>query len=230
MIMQNVKSTILDGLLRQVAPHYCCSCGEIGSLLCESCKYDIIEEHVDACLFCGRPVSAAASCAHCRSGIERSWCVGERSGSLETLINRYKFEYAEAAYTPLGDLILSILPDLPPETVVVPVPTVRAHIRERGYDHALRLARYVANSRHLPLEQPLQRVTTTVQRGADRKQRLMQAETAFRVAIPLRDNIPYLLLDDVVTTGATLQFAAKTLKSAGATTIWAAAVARQPLN
>ena len=110
------------------------------------------------------------------------------------------------------------------------MPTVRAHIRERGYDHALRLARYVANSRHLPLEQPLQRVTTTVQRGADRKQRLMQAETAFRVAIPLRDNIPYLLLDDVVTTGATLQFAAKTLKSAGATTIWAAAVARQPLN
>lgn len=228
--MQNVKSTILDGLLEHVAPYYCCSCGEIGSLLCDSCKYDIVSEHINACLFCGYPTSAAAVCRRCRSDATRTWYVGERSGGLEVLIDRYKFEYAEAAYRPLGDLLLACLPELPPETIVVPVPTVRAHIRQRGYDHALLLSRYIAKERGLTLAQPLDRLTTTLQRGADRKQRLSQAKTAFHVSVKLQTDIPYLLVDDVVTTGATLRYAAKALKEAGASVVWAAAVARQPLN
>lgn len=228
--MQNVKSTILDKLLAHVAPHYCCSCGEIGGLLCDSCKYDIISEHINACLFCGRLTSVAASCKYCRSSVERTWCAGERGGGLEALINRYKFEYAEAAYGPLGELLLACLPELPDETVIVPVPTVRAHIRQRGYDHTLLLARYVARARGLALAQPLERLTATVQRGADRKTRRLQAEAAFRTRAELQPSIPYLLIDDVATTGATLRYAAKALKGAGATVVWAAAVARQPLN
>jgi len=230
MFMQNVKSTIVDGLLGHVAPHYCCSCGEIGSLLCDSCKYDIVSEHINACLFCGHPTSVTAACRRCRSGVERTWYAGERSGGLEALIDRYKFEYAEAAYRPLGDLLLACLPELPSQTIVVPVPTIRAHIRQRGYDHALVLTRYIARERGLTLAQPLERLTTTAQRGADRKTRRLQAEAAFRVKNELQPDIPYLLIDDVATTGATLRYAAKALKGAGASVVWAAAVARQPLN
>ncbi len=225
----NVKSTIVHKLLDVVVPHYCCSCGEIGSLLCESCKYDITSEHFSGCLLCGH-ATVASRCRACRSDIEQTWCVGERSGVLETLVDRYKFEYAEAAYMPLGDMLLSTLPDLPPETVIVPIPTVRSHIRQRGYDHTLLLARATATRCGVAHSQCLQRKTTSVQRGANRKTRIAQAKEAFTAKGALKPDVPYLLIDDVVTTGSTLRYAAKALKDAGAGTVWAAAIARQPLD
>jgi len=229
MQLLNVKSTILHKLLDQFAPHYCFSCGEIGSLLCDSCKHDIVNERFEGCLLCGR-LSLSGTCRHCLSAIDRSWCGGERSGGLEKLINRYKFEYAEAAYIPLGDILLAALPDLPSETVIVPIPTVRSHVRQRGYDHALLLARFVAEKRGLHVSTLLRRRTATVQRGADKRTRIAQAKEAFEATSLLDDDVPYLLIDDVVTTGSTLRYAAEALKSAGATTVWAVAAARQPLD
>ena len=76
----------------------------------------------------------------------------------------------------------------------------------------------------------LQRCTSTVQRGASRSERINQARLAFRGAENTNGDVPYLLVDDIVTTGATLYFAAKTLKSAGANTVWVATIARQPLD
>lgn len=227
--MPNVKSTMVTALFDALAPHYCCSCGEIGALLCESCKYDIVSEPFEGCLLCGR-LSLLGKCGHCRSAIEMSWCGGERTGGLEELINRFKFGYAEDAHIPLGDVLLAALPQLPESTVVVPIPTVRAHIRQRGYDHTLLLAKYVARKRDLKLGRVLKRRTSTMQRGASRKLRTKQAKEAYEVVGNLRSGVPYLLVDDVVTTGSTLRYAAKALKDAGATTIWAAASTRQPLD
>lgn len=227
---QNVKSTMMNSLLSRLAPHYCCSCGEIGGLLCESCKYDIIQEPGDTCLLCGSPVATNRGCGQCRSVVERTWYVGMRSGGLERLIDTYKFDNAKSAYAPLGDLLLATIPDLPPHTLVVPVPTIRSHIRQRGYDHTLLVAQYVAKRRGLVVKRLLCRQTGSVQRGADRKQRLLQAKIAFGVRHDLDINTPCLLIDDVVTTGATMTYAALALRSAGATTVWAAAVARQPID
>lgn len=221
---------MVEKLLDLVLPHYCCSCGEIGSILCESCKYDIANEHFSGCLLCGRISPLTVRCEQCHSVLERTWCGGERAGGLENLINLYKFEYALSAHVPLGDILLAALPELPSETVIVPIPTVRTHTRQRGYDHTLLLARYIASRRGLKCDQPLVRMTSSVQRGASRKTRIAQARAAFGVEGELQPDIPYLLIDDVVTTGATLRYAAKAMKDAGATTIWAAAVARQPLD
>jgi predicted amidophosphoribosyltransferase len=146
------------------------------------------------------------------------------------LVNRYKFDNARSAYVPLGDLLLATLPDLPANTVIVPIPTIRTHIRQRGYDHTLLLAQYVAKKRGLAVSRPLRRQTATVQRGADRKQRLAQAKAAFVVDTGLSSDVPYLLIDDVVTTSATMLYGAKALRQAGATTIWAAAIVRQPFD
>lgn len=221
---------MIDRLLGHLAPHYCCSCGEIGSLLCESCKYDIIEEDGFGCLLCGHLAGETGVCGGCSRILERAWYAGERTGGLEELVNRYKFGYARAAFRPLGDLLLACLPNLPQGTVVVPVPTVRPHIRQRGYDHTLLLAQYVAKRRGLVLGRPVGRLAATVQRGADRKQRIAQAKAAFKVETKLQKGIPYLLIDDVVTTGATISYAAKAMRAADATEVWAAAVARQPLD
>lgn len=228
--MQNVKNTMLDQLLSSIAPHLCRSCGSIGSLLCDSCKYDITYESSLNCVVCQTSDARHGVCESCREFYNKAWCVGERSGVLQRLIGDFKFNNVQAGHKALGDLLLTRLDELPPSTVIVPIPTISAHIRQRGYDHTLLLAQYIAKSRNLRVKRILQRETTTVQRGADRAKRHLQAAKAFRVAGEIKDDIAYLILDDVVTTGATLTSASRVLKDAGAKTIWAAAIAHQPLD
>lgn len=221
---------MIDELLSPFAPHLCCSCGKIGTLLCESCKYYIIHEQFSGCCNCDRSASINGLCGHCRPPYQRAWVTGWREGPLLTLIDRYKFQRAKAGHKAAADLLLETLPELPPETIVVPIPTVRAHIRVRGYDHTFLIAQQIAMHRHLRLSPVLRRITTTQQKGNDATERAKQAKIAYRVEEKLNPTIPYLLVDDVVTTGATLRYGAKALHRAGARTIWVTAVAKQPLD
>lgn len=182
------------------------------------------------CVACGRPTGHMWLCNSCRMPYERAWVVGERSGILQRLVGLYKFERAKAAYRPLGDLLIGALPELPPETIVVPVPTTPSRIRERGYDHMLLIAKHVARARGLKCQQLVQRRTNTKQRQASAKTRIAQAKQAFVVNEKLDPSVPYVLVDDVITTGATIRYAAKALRDAGAKHVWVAVVARQVLK
>lgn len=219
---------MLDKALSFIAPHHCCSCDEIGSLLCGNCINYIKDEAEMVCLSCHQPTARMWLCVSCKLPYERAWAVGARNGVLQRLIGLYKFERAIEAHKPLAELILANLPDLPPETVIVPVPTVASHIRERGYDHILLIAKYIAKKRDLKIDQLLVRKTKTKQRQADAKKREHQARSAFEVVKPASPDIPYLLIDDVVTTGATIKYAAKALRSAGARHVWVSVIAYQP--
>ena len=221
---------MLDKMLSFIAPHHCCNCGKVGSLLCDSCRYNIVSEPETVCLTCGGPAGERGICRSCRVPYDRAWHVGKRADALQRLIGLYKFERVRDGYRVLGDLLIATLPQLPPETVVVPVPTVTSHIRQRGYDHTLLIARYVAKRRELRLGRSLERVTSTTQRHATAKERETQAKQAFSAVGEITPDVPYLLVDDVITTGATLKYAAKTLKDAGAMQVWVAIIARQTLD
>jgi len=69
-----------------------------------------------------------------------------------------------------------------------------------------------------------------MQRGAGRRTRTEQAKKAFQCATSLDPKAIYILVDDVITTGATVKYAAKTLLDAGASTVWVASISRQPLD
>jgi ComF family protein len=154
--------------------------------------------------------------------------VGAYDGLLKHLIGLYKFERARSAYRDLGDLLLARLPDLPKNTIVVPIPTITKHVRERGYDHTLLLAKYIATRKGLTCRRLLKRATNTKQRQASAALRESQAKKAFITKVKkLEANIPYLIIDDVVTTGATIKYAARTLRRVGAKHIWVAAIAHQ---
>lgn len=221
---------MFDRLISAISPHYCCACDKIGAILCEHCKYGIENERPENCIVCRMTDARNGICQACRPAYRRAWYVGERSGALQRLIGDLKFQNMYAAHRPLADLLDSAVDRLPPEVVVVPIPTVGAHVRQRGYDHALLIARRFAKKRGLKVERPLRRATATKQRDANRYRRLAQAKVAFRVAGPIRGDVPYLLIDDVITTGATMEYAARALRDAGAKEIWVAAVARQPLD
>lgn len=221
---------MFDKALLFIAPHYCCGCDEIGGLLCANCKYNIISEPKTFCVACLRPTANMCLCNSCKMPYERAWLVGKREGVLQRLIGFYKFERAIEAYKTLGDLLICVLPELPPETIVVPVPTTAGRIRERGYDHMLLIARYIANKKGLKCEQLVLRKINSKQRQASAVQRAAQAKQAFEVRSKLDKNKPYLLVDDVVTTGSTIKYASKALRDAGAKHVWVAAIARQTMD
>ena len=221
---------MIDKLLEIIAPHHCSGCHETGTLLCDNCKYNIITEPFSACIVCRQVTAEDNLCRRCNVPYQKAWCVGERSDSLQRLIGVYKFSNAKSAHRDVAELLLSRLPELPQSTVVIPVPTVTAHIRERGYDHMQLIVRYIAKKRGLVVKNAIGRRTNTKQRDASLRTRVAQAKRAFGCDVRLQPDIPYLLIDDVVTTGATLHYCAQALHDAGARIIWVAAVARQPLD
>lgn len=146
------------------------------------------------------------------------------------VIDGLKFNHVKAAAGTLAELLDSHMPVLPLGTVIVPVPTIPPHIRVRGYDHTLLIAKELAKRRKLELGQYLKRLNYGVQRGKSKNERLEQARLAFTCPSKLDGAPAYLLIDDVVTTNATLRYAAEALGAAGAKTVWVGVVARQPLK
>jgi len=131
------------------------------------------------------------------------------------LVWRLKFSGAQAAAGEIAEY-LSTLYVGDEHILVVPVPTSSQRVRQRGYDQALVLARELARRsgrRYLPC---LVRVGQQHQVGASRHQRVTQLSGAFRVNKSSVSGAHILLVDDVLTTGATLQAAARVLKAAGA--------------
>ncbi len=158
----------------------------------------------------------------------RAWCVGERQGALEGLLKQYKFERAKSIHVAAVELLDATIPVLPTETVVVPVPTIHAHIRRRGYDHTALIAKAFAKQRNLAYRPLLERAQNSVQLGASKKVRQQQASVAYKAQAHSEATV--LLIDDVFTTGATAYFAAKALRDAGAENVFLAVLARQPLE
>lgn len=221
---------MVDRLLRLIAPHSCCGCGNPGSLLCVSCKNDIVFEAFSACLGCLRPTLDTNLCLTCRKQmwVDAGWAIGVREGVLKRLLDRYKFDSAIEAGRICAELLDAQLPVLPTNVVVVPVPTVPSHRRVRGFDHTLTIAMAFAVRRGLGCRQPLRRYNGGTQHFKGRAERLRQAGHGLEVVGRVPADI--LLVDDIYTTGATLQACVRKLRAAGAERIFVAIIARQTLD
>lgn len=223
---------MLNQLLTIFAPHHCYGCLKIGTLLCDNCKYDITMEPFSQCLSCLRPAGERGVCGQCEGAYSRAWCAGERHDSLEGLIDAYKWGNCLDAATVLGGVLGECLPELPAETHFVPIPTIAAHRRRRGYDHTNLMVRAVVKQRGGHPTPLLIRQTNSVQIGKSRAERLQQAKKAFALdrRYVIEPDAPYVIVDDVYTTGATINAAAQLLREAGARNVWVAVAARQPLD
>ena len=219
---------MLDTILSFMAPHRCYSCLVVGASLCKSCIYNITCETISSCFYCGAP-SMNGVCPTCRtqSPFSHFYLVGERRDELKRLLDDFKFNRALGLHRALTVLLDITLPALPPGTIVVSLPTISRHRRIRGYDQTEVIAKQLARRRGLRQRSVLKRKTNTIQRGASASVRQEQAKRAYRCDTSLDPTLPYLLIDDIVTTGASMKAAATCLQQAGATTIIAAAVARQ---
>jgi len=220
---------MLDRVLKSIAPHYCYGCGVCGTVLCDCCKNYIQDDPFLGCVVCGASLTSHDNlCSHHQLPYQRLWCIAKRKGALEKLIDAYKFERAVAVADKLAELLDESLPDLPKNTVLVPIPTAPRNIRLRGYDHMLKIAKILAKKRSWRVERSLARRNNVTQHFAkNATKRRQQAETFFRVKRQVDPSVPYLIIDDIFTTGSTVKASADCLKRAGAVDIWVAVIARQ---
>ena len=110
---------------------------------------------------------------------------------------------------------------MPAGYVIVPLPTIRRHVRERGFDHIGLICQKTGCS----VEKVLRRRRDTVQVGANREQRMKQALEAYGAKGVIPDE-HYLLVDDVWTTGSSMMAACEAMRSAGAKNLAIAVIAR----
>lgn len=221
---------IIDALLAAVAPHDCMGCGAEGTLLCRPCRMERFSPLPSKCYRCRALTSEYAVCGPCRpkTPLKHVWMATEYKGFAKDVVHRLKFERAGAAAVPLAEAIADILPFFEKSLLVVPVPTASSRVRQRGYDQAVLLAKQIARKKRLRYSSVLRRSGQARQVGATRSERLRQLEGAFYVPAPQKvTGAEVLLVDDIATTGASLEAAARTLKQAGAQKVYGAVFAHK---
>jgi len=219
---------MLDGLLSWLAPHPCISCGALGTLLCSYCKKYIIGHKTRHCLWCNRP-SRHGLCDLHVGDYYRAYWLGDRYGALQTLVDDPKLRGRREASRVAAQLLAAAF-HIPPSAWLVPLPTSTKHVRMRGYDHTAALVYHVSRATGALARPILQRARHFVQKDVSRAERFAQVQGAFVVNEALNPATLYILVDDVVTSGASAAEAARSLRAAGARQIWLLCIARQPLD
>lgn len=222
----------IDRAVGLIAPSICVGCGLEGYSLCNACTSVKIIPFGSRCYRCSRLTDTSATCPKCKrfGGPHHVWINAVYETTAEELVELYKFTSHRPAATDLAAMMVSkLLPEqLSAACLVVPVPTASGRVRQRGFDHTARLAKIIARQLNLEYSPVLKRTSQTRQVGASRKQRLAQASGDYRVVRPRSIyKKPILLVDDIVTTGATIQSAAKALRQAGAGSIDAMVFAKR---
>ena len=200
-----------------MVPHECLGCGCEGTLICTDCVSSL-SAIPGRCYRCRKISIGSLTCHNCRkqSRLKRVSVVTIYDGIAKDLVWKLKFSGAQAAAKNIA-IIMNQQIEISREMLIVPVPTATSRVRKRGYDQAWLIARELSKLSGLKYANCLARVNQTHQVGAGRSQRLKQLTNAFRVTKPsLTKSAFILLIDDVITTGATLESAAKTLRLAGA--------------
>lgn len=220
-----VKNTTKCGVLDLLCPHTCRGCGRLGEILCGCCKNNIDLGEMRICPLCKEIVASSSKiCVNCEMPFGAVFVGGWKEGVLGDLVKEYKYKAVRAIGEVLVEILDKRIGKLEGEVVVVPLPTIGRHVRERGFDHTWVLGKKLAKQRGWRCERILERAADTVQVGAQAVERQKQAEKAYMVGRKVDPVRQYLLLDDVWTTGASLLSAAKMMKSAGAKVVLAAVV------
>lgn len=212
----------LTPLLSVLAPHECLGCGHEGMLLCIKCRAGL--QPADArCYNCSRPDLLFRTCGTCRrsSNLHAVHALVRYEGLVKSLLWKLKSGRARAAADEIGRMLaVQTSFKYPGKVIITHVPTANKRVRQRGYDQAGLIAKVLAREHGVLYMPLLARQGSREQVGASRSVRRSQLQDAY---YPIHAGhvrgAHVILIDDVVTTGATLEAAATALTSAGASRI-----------
>ena len=221
---------------RRAWPAHCLACGGRGADgrdLCAACHAGLPWLRT-ACPRCALPLPAPASaCGECLvkpPPLDAVHAAFVYAPPLDRLLPRFKFHGDLAAGRLLAALMRETAPRFPRDAAIVPIPLHRKRLRMRGYDQALELAKPLAEASALPLHDDLlhRARATAAQSRLHAGQRRRNLRNAFAVDASVALPACVVLIDDVMTTGATLHAAAKALRKAGVARVEAWVCARVP--
>ena len=242
-------SHTLKRFLRQtidaVLPVNCAGCdtplwGDPIPFFCRQCWTGIRPFQDPRCPRCSIPFPSSLALLHspwhhcegCRirpPAFSQAWTLYPYQSPLKEAIGLFKYHGKISLAHPLANLMLKALKPLPPIDVICPVPLHPDRLKEREYNQSLLLADRLSRHLGIPLShQCLRRIRpTTPQTSLRRKARLKNLRRSFAITQPhhiAEKNV--LLIDDVLTTGTTVNECAKTLRRAGAGHVYIVTLAR----
>ncbi|MEI6511724.1 MAG: ComF family protein [bacterium] len=230
--------SIGSGISDLLYPPRCAVCRQLGlPSYCDDCLKQIIYIEQPFCTCCGLP-GQSKLCRECLAG-NRAFTsargVGYYRATLATALKTFKYNASLSLVEPLGKLMTDFLDteigqDVAGVEMVMPVPIHLSRHKKRGFNQARLLAEPVAKHLGLPLSDALLLRTkrTLPQVDLTPEQRRENVSDAFEVRMPSEiKGRRILLVDDIMTTGSTVTSCSKTLLSAGASSIYVLALARE---
>lgn len=227
--LSQFKNALFDLLF----PPRCIGCGSNDGFLCLSCAQSLPKLSPPYCLRCGMPAGGGSVCSQCTKLVAID---GIRSpflyrGLAREAIIQLKYKRIKALAEPLGQLLASYLSSSPlPIDTLAPVPLHPKRVRERGYNQSSLIAKELGRLTDLAvIEGSLVRLRNTAPqvRITGTEQRQLNVRGAFRCEDRSFQSRRVLVVDDVCTTGATLDACALALKEAGAASVWGLTLARE---
>jgi len=225
---------LAQALLDVLFPPRCVACGKQGAFLCPGCREAMPRALPPRCPLCWQPERRGEACGRCAR--TRPAFAGARSlylfqGPVREAVHALKYNHLSALARPMGELIAAYLKteELPVD-LVVPVPLFGRRRRVRGYNQSALLARELARLDGLPLAErglSRRRDTPPQARSVDAEARRRNVAGAFAANGRRVEGRRVLLIDDVMTTGATLDACAQALREGGAASVWALTFARE---
>lgn len=215
-----------------IFPPRCAGCKTKGHLLCPACRAAVTPMTPPVCPSCGRSNYAPVVCVNCRAHppqMDGTVVAAVFAHPVRECIHALKYEGQRRHAAVLAEIAHAAFARVPPCDAVVPVPLHPARERARGFNQAALMARHLTRGGDIPvLPGWLARTRDTPQQvGQDRAARQANVHGAFACPDPgAVRGARILLLDDVATTGATLDNCARTLRAAGAASVHAFVVAR----
>jgi len=223
---------MLAHLVALVVPPCCAACRAPGlkpdEALCAACRRALPWLPAATCERCGLPRPCGRRCPAADAAFERAWSAVAYEGVARDAVRALKFARARTLADVMAAQLAACVPPallLPPGTTLVPVPAHPRRRRARGFDPAELLGATLARRTGLPLRRSLRRERSAArQLGASRSQRRDRDRLGFTAVgcAPSRA----VLVDDVHTTGATLDACASALRSAGSRSVAAITWAR----
>lgn len=208
---------VVELIIASIAPVPCAVCSTGVKPLCEACVVNLPPIEISRCVSCNTLTESSKQCAVCRAkhGLSYVWSVCSYDESAKQIVARYKFKRLQILHKQIARLMVEALPYNDFDAVCV-VPTAPQRIRQRGYDHAELLGKQIARTLGVSYLVPLRRIGAQEQRLGGRRQRQEWAQQSYAVSGQAVAGKRLLLVDDVVSTGATLTTCSAILKKAGA--------------
>lgn len=217
---------MLKLISRLLVPSCCVLCDKEGCGLCGACCDDL-EKHQEACYLCNAIMTDGRVCSSCqwRTRLRRATILWNYQGKAGEVVRSLKYAGREDVARVIAKKITEA--NLPYYDIITFVPDTPARRRGRGHMAPQLIARELSRITHKPYVELLSRTIHTPQVGAGREVRWRQVRGNFLVKHPtLLDGRRILLVDDVITTGATITECARVLKLAGSGPVFAAAAVK----